>query len=190
MGGPVLLASIFPMNFPHQGRIRTHYVMLKYLFLSIAALLPCILPFQAMAAGVWSTLPTAPSGVGLMMLQPDGTLLIFDGGGTTIAKLTPNAQGSYTAGTWTSLKSMYNSRLYFSSQVLKDGRIYVAGGEYGTGGSAAEVYNPLTNKWLLTPAPGVRFSDANSAKRADAIKYPTRRTKIARARKAFARDVE
>lgn len=163
MAWSVLLASIIPMNFPHLGRVRAHDTMLKYLFFFVSVLLPCVLPFQAMAAGVWSTLPTAPSGVGLMMLQPDGTLLIFDGGGTTIAKLTPNAQGSYSAGTWTSLKSMYNSRLYFSSQVLKDGRIYVAGGEYGTGGSAAEVYNPLTNKWLLTPSPGVRFSDANSA---------------------------
>ena len=35
-------------------------------------------------------------------------------------------------------------------------------GEYGTGGSSAETYNPLTNTWTAAPAPGAFVSDANS----------------------------
>jgi hypothetical protein len=57
---------------------------------------------------------------------------------------------------------MANSRLYFSTQVLKDGRVYVAGGEYGTGKSLAEMYDPLTNSWTNLPIPGGVISDANS----------------------------
>jgi hypothetical protein len=151
------------MNFHPLGRVRAHYVKLQHLIIFIAALLPCVLPFHARAVGVWSTLPSAPTTVGLMMLQSDGSLMAFNNNGVAVAKLTPNAQGSYASGTWTVLQPMYNSRLYFSAQVLKDGRIYVAGGEYGSGGSAGEVYNPLTNQWRMTPSPGVSFSDANSA---------------------------
>ncbi|WP_395741348.1 choice-of-anchor tandem repeat GloVer-containing protein [Prosthecobacter sp.] len=149
--------------FPFRDSIGLHFRGLMRKLFFLAALLPLVLPFSASGVGTWSALPTAPFTVGLMILQSDGSLLIFNNNGTAIAKLTPNAQGSYASGTWTTLKAMYNSRLYFSSQVLKDGRVYVAGGEYGTGGSAGEVYNPLTNQWRMAPLPGVRFSDANSA---------------------------
>jgi hypothetical protein len=40
--------------------------------------------------------------------------------------------------------------------------VYVAGGEYGTGGSLAEVYNPLTNSWTMAPSPGSDMADGNS----------------------------
>jgi hypothetical protein len=47
--------------------------------------------------------------------------------------------------------------------VLPDGRVYVCGGEYGTGGSTGEVYNPKTNTWTPTPGPFPNvISDANS----------------------------
>ena len=86
-------------------------------------------------------------------------------GGTTAAwaKLTPDSTGSYINGTWTTLASGRDTRLYDASQVLKDGRVFVAGGEYGTGGSTGEVYNPLTNTWTALPAqPYGRFSDSGS----------------------------
>jgi hypothetical protein len=38
-------------------------------------------------------------------------------------------------------------RFYMSSQVLTDGRVFVAGGEAGTGGSTAEVFDPQTGVW-------------------------------------------
>ena len=105
---------------------------------------------------------------GVMILMSDGTVLCktyagsSDGYGNTWDRLTPALNGSYSQGTWSSVAPMINSRLYFSSQVLRDGRLYVAGGEYGTGLAAGEVYDPLTNTWTLTPAPGANVSDANS----------------------------
>ncbi len=42
---------------------------------------------------------------------------------------------------------MHNDRLYFSSQVLNNGKVYVAGGESGTGGNNSETYDPVTNTW-------------------------------------------
>jgi hypothetical protein len=57
---------------------------------------------------------------------------------------------------------MPNSREYFASQILMDGRVYVAGGEYGSGKSKAEVYDPVTNLWKVAGDPGGVVSDANS----------------------------
>ena len=120
--------------------------------------------------GTWTavTIPGLNPSGGLMLLLSDGTVMAkttaggTGGYGTTWNRLTPDIHGSYIAGTWSAMAPMLGSRLYFSSQVLKDGRVYVAGGEYGTGGSAGEVYNPLTNNWTSTPAPGQVVSDANS----------------------------
>ena len=48
---------------------------------------------------------------------------------------------------------MNYSRLYYSSDVLRDGRVFVAGAEYGTGTNSAEVYDPASNAWTPTPPP-------------------------------------
>ena len=125
---------------------------------------------QSNAAGTWIPVAAnAPdqSGGGLILLS-DGSVLCksysggTDGLGNIWNKLTPDIHGSYANGTWSSIAPMINTRLYFSSQLLMDGRLYVAGGEYGTGGSAGEVYNPLTNTWTATPSPLGRVSDGNS----------------------------
>jgi len=126
---------------------------------------------QIYAQGTWTPLTNlAPDdNGGVMILLSDGTVMAktFSGGtdgiGNVWNKLTPDIHGSYVNGSWSqTITPMHKTRLYFSSQVLKDGRVYVAGGEYGTGGSAGEVYNPLTNKWTNTPSPSGFVSDANS----------------------------
>lgn len=118
---------------------------------------------QAHATGTWTALPSAPAAVGLMMMLPDGSVLAFGSStSNTIYKLRPDAQGHYATGTWSTLASMHDTRLYFASQVLKDGRVFVAGGEYGTGTYEGETYNPLTNQWIKAPSSGQRFSDADS----------------------------
>ena len=131
-------------------------------FLVFAALVAA--PWQqAYATGTWTALPAAPASVGLMMLLPDGSVLAFGSGtSNTIYKLRPDALGHYATGTWSTLASMHDTRLYFASQVLKDGRVFVAGGEYGTGMYEGETYNPLTNQWFKAPSSGQRFSDADS----------------------------
>ena len=122
------------------------------------------------AQGTWTALTNLAPGAsgGGMLLLSDGSVLCKSsaGGGDNIGniynKLTPDANGNYANGTWSSIAPMISTRLYYSSQVLKDGRVYVAGGEYGTGGSKGETYNPLTNTWTAAGAVGSFVSDANS----------------------------
>jgi len=120
------------------------------------------------SAGTWSGFNNAPpAGFSNCLLLTDGTVMCANGGGSggnTWYKLTPDSKGSYKNGTWTQLASMVDTRLYYSSQVLPNGNVYVAGGEYGTGGSDArgEVYNPLTNSWSFTAAMPFTTTDAES----------------------------
>lgn len=127
------------------------------------------------AQGTWTPVATtAPhTSGGVMLLLTDGSVMVKTdqggGQGKIWDKLTPDVHGSYINGTWTSLAPMTDDRLYFSTQVLKDGRVYVAGGEYGSGGPKSAVYDPLTNTW--TACPQIVFShnisDANSDLLAD-----------------------
>jgi hypothetical protein len=106
--------------------------------------------------------------------------------GTTSAwyKLTPT-NGSYVNGTWTTLAPMNDIRQFFASAVLQDGRVFVAGGEYdsqgqpnpfgNTGGSRAEIYDPVANNWtqvnpptsIIDPSQGQHFADAGCVVLAD-----------------------
>jgi Kelch motif len=110
-------------------------------------------------AGTWTRLVhNAPAGCNLMLLLGDGSVMVAQNDGSTIGKgwfrLTPDANGSYVNGTWTTLASAHDTRLYYPAEVLMDGRVFVAGGEYGTGGPRAEVYDPQTNVWTSTLPPG------------------------------------
>ncbi|EDY17497.1 Ig family protein [Chthoniobacter flavus Ellin428] len=117
---------------------------------------------QRADAGTWTPLTNSPpSGPNLMSLLSDGSVLV-QGGGTSWYRLKPDIHGSYVNGTWTTLGSMHDTRQYYSQQVLKDGRVFVAGGEYGTGGHNAEVFDPLTNSWTITPSSGQDFIDSIS----------------------------
>lgn len=102
--------------------------------------------------GTWVRLAhDAPYPVNLMLLLSDGTVIAAANDGNTIDnrwfRLTPDNHGSYANGTWTSIAPMHDTRLYYSSQVMMDGRVFVAGGEYGSGSSYAEVYDPVANSW-------------------------------------------
>ena len=74
-------------------------------------------------------------------------------GGNSWFRLTPDIHGSYVNGTWTSLAAMNSVRLYFSSDVLTNGAVLVAGGEFGNGSAKSEVYDPLKNAWTEIPVP-------------------------------------
>jgi hypothetical protein len=129
-----------------------------------------LIPWRAMAAGTWVRLAhTAPSSVDLMLLLSDGTVMAQRANVSSgWYRLTPDIHGSYVNGTWTTLAAMHDARLYFSSQVLKDGRVFVAGGEYGSAGihsansQTAEVYDPLANVWTSLPSSGKDFYDSVS----------------------------
>ncbi len=108
--------------------------------------------------GNWKTLAKQPTfGVGTMLLLTDGTVMCQNSGKPDWWKLTPDSSGDYIHGTWSKLASMTNAPLYFASAVLKDGRVFVAGGEYNNGKQvdllAAEIYDPLANTWTSLPTP-------------------------------------
>ncbi|MDI1354012.1 MAG: T9SS type A sorting domain-containing protein [bacterium] len=119
----------------------------------------------------WTVLSTpSPDSSGCLMLQlSDGSILCKSsyGGGDRIGnmwnKLSPDINGSYINGTWSRACPMKDTRLYFSSQILKSGKIYVAGGEYGSGGGFGEIYDPLSNSWTQLPATNNYLGDACSA---------------------------
>ena len=116
----------------------------------------------------WTPLTNlAPTGAGVMMLLTDGRVMM-QGGGVTKAwsQLTPSATGSYINGTWSALDSMGLERLYFASNVLPSGDVFVVGGEYsGPSGASnipntGEIYDPVTNTWSkIAPFPLPNFGD-------------------------------
>jgi len=125
--------------------------------------LALLLGAAAARAGTWTPLTNSPpGGPGVMLLLTDGSVMAQAGGGNGWYRLKPDIHGSYVNGTWTTLASMHDTRLYNSLQVLKDGRVFVAGGEYGTGGKTSEVYDPVSNTWTLTPSSGQNFIDSVS----------------------------
>src|SRR5215831_10302638 len=71
---------------------------------------------------------------GVILLLPDGRVMCktASGGdqyGNLWDILTPDIHGSYANGTFTTSAPMVSTRLYFSSDILKDGKVYVGGGE-------------------------------------------------------------
>jgi hypothetical protein len=133
--------------------------------------------------GTWSslnhpTLSNASSAVGTMLLLTDGTLMCQDSGTPHWWKLTPDITGSYANGTWSNLADGPNGPLYFASAVLRDGRVFVAGGEYNNPNSsrirqrnpepeeaellAAEIYDPVADTWTAigTPTGWSQIGDA------------------------------
>lgn len=144
--------------------------------LIVSTFAPCA---TADTTGTWQSLSYSfPDSYGVtsgMNLLADGSILV-QSTDTNLPvgsypnkwwRLRPNTVGSYVSGNWGQPTWMISDRWFFSSQVLSDGRLYVAGGEYGGGSDDAEVYNPLTNIWTALPAPGLNMRDANSETLAD-----------------------
>jgi hypothetical protein len=101
-----------------------------------------------------------------MLLMPDGTVIAAQlfSDGSAWYRLTPDTHGNYVSGTWSSIASAHYSRLYFASAVLKDGRAFVAGGEYGNGGGVtAEIYSPSNNTWTVVSPPSSLVSPGQIA---------------------------
>ncbi len=123
-----------------------------------------ILSQRIEAAGSWVAIAHAPPhGLDNPILMTDGTVLCSDGG-SGYYKYTPDSSGNYANGTWATMASTTYTRLFNSVQVLQNGNVYVAGGEYGTGKGFAELYNYTANSWsVITNQPsGASYSDAIS----------------------------
>src|SRR6266496_2263423 len=114
-------------------------------------------PLPVTAEGTWIPLQNQPpEGIGTMLLMPDGTVMAqgtLNQPSKTWYRLTPSNTGGYTNGVWTSRASMSFSRLYYSSDVLRDGRVFFAGAEYGNGTTNSEMYNSFNDSWTEIPVP-------------------------------------
>jgi hypothetical protein len=117
-------------------------------------------------AGSWKPLKNQPPfNASTMLLLTDGSVMVQEEAGKNWWRLSPDAKGDYINGSWTALSPMKNTREYFASAVLQDGRVFVAGGEYSDGGGdlyAAEMYDPVWDLWtsLPTPAGWTNIGDA------------------------------
>src|ERR1700688_3957736 len=108
--------------------------------------------------GTWKSLTPQPAfNASTMLLLTDGTVMCHDGGSRHWHKLTPDDHGSYINGKWAALALAPNAPLYYASAVLRDGRVFVAGGEYDDGLNwdllAAQLYNPASNTWSVATVP-------------------------------------
>jgi hypothetical protein len=121
----------------------------------------------------WTTFE-APSNVGsfvadTMLLLSDGSVLIHEARGASWYRIEPNDEGSYEDGEWVGPLNMANTREFFSSAVLMDGRVYVVGGEDSSAGGdtpLGEIFDPQTNSWSALTKPstfGFIQGDASGA---------------------------
>ena len=115
------------------------------------------------------TLADPAGSAGVMTLLSDGSVMVQSGGVTNqVKRLTPDATGSYTNGTWSSLASMSRSRLLTGQNVLPSGKVLVLGGTYtnpstpttATNSNTGEIYDPVTNTWTaIASFPQAQFGD-------------------------------
>ena len=136
-------------------------------FLAVALLTGAITSQSARGAG-WTqyTNPNPAGGTGVSILLSDGTIMVVGGNGQSWVKLTPDSTGSYANGTWSNLASMGTARLYFGSNLMTNGKVFVLGGEYSGPGLAnnwintGEIYDPVANSWSPIPNfPQSNFGD-------------------------------
>jgi len=127
-----------------------------------------LLEDRTLLASNWTALTNAaPAAIGTMMLLTNGTVMAQEAGVTnTWYQLTPDSTGSYANGTWTTLAPMGTDRLYFGSNVMQNGNVFVVGGEYsGPNGTAnwtntGEIYNSSSNSWSpITNFPQSNYGD-------------------------------
>src|ERR1700676_2084106 len=110
-------------------------------------------------ANTWKSFGNIPAGLSpdTMLLLTDGSVLVHNANGKDWYRLTPDNQGKYETGKWSEALNMANTRQFFASGVLMDGLVFAVGGEYSDAGdlgdpkgptALAEIFNPVTNKWL------------------------------------------
>ena len=167
------MRSRLPRLTPATSGARRGHVASRWRLSGITLVLPILLALltatNAHAAGVWTALTNAnpAGGCGTMMLLTDGSVIVQGPGVTsTWKKLTPDSSGNYLKGTWSSIASMGTPRLYFGSNVLPNGKVFLIGGEYsGSNGdqnfsNTGEIYDPVANTWTpIANFPRTEFGD-------------------------------
>ena len=117
--------------------------------------------------GAWKSLQNQPTfNASTMILLTDGRVMVQEFVTRHWHALTPDTNGSYINGSWSTLADMSIYREFYASGLLKDGRVFVCGGEYSGDGSdtnKGEIYNPANDSWTPTKtAPWSTVGDAPS----------------------------
>ncbi|HWZ81949.1 MAG TPA: kelch repeat-containing protein [Terriglobales bacterium] len=126
-------------------------------------LIPAIATLVFAALSMAQTLQTIknppPAGVGMTFLLTDGTVLFQGAIHSRWYKLTPDINGSYLNGTWSTLATLPGaySPDAFASSVLADGRVLIEGGEYNQNQfvltNKGAIYDPKANTWTTVAPP-------------------------------------
>lgn len=109
--------------------------------------------------GTWVPLNNQPPfAANHMLLLTDGTVMVQELASAHWWRLSPDASGSYVDGAWSALAAGPNSPTYYASAIMRDGRVFFAGGEYNGGAQvdldAAQIYDPVANTWTTIATPG------------------------------------
>ncbi|WP_197514769.1 choice-of-anchor D domain-containing protein [Mycobacterium sp. 852013-50091_SCH5140682] len=117
-------------------------------------------------ANKWKLISGLPAGLtpDTMLLLSDGSVLVHNTSGAEWWRLTPDGAGQYDTGAWGGPFTMANTRQFFASGVLRDGRVFAIGGEYSDAGNdtpLAEIFDPLTNTWSSMNKPSPAFDAIN-----------------------------
>ena len=130
-------------------------------WVGLLAVLFLFCPVRGNAASWTKVTNVAPASAGIMLQLPNGTIMIQQGNSANWMRLKPDAQGSYINGTWaTDIATQPVRRLYFASQVLPNGNVWILGGEYSgpslisNWSNTGEIYDSVANTWTpITPYP-------------------------------------
>ena len=134
-----------------------------------------LLPFLSVAAE-WKRITDAPAAPQTMVLLTNGdvmTLTSDRGPNLTMPdcsqvwmRLSPDEIGDYSNGSWRFTTPMSIPRLFFASNIVRDTRLIVLGGEYsGTGlpkkvTRTGEAYDLASDTWApIAPHPEAQFGD-------------------------------
>ena len=122
-----------------------------------ACALACLAALPAAAQTTKTLKHQPPDGAGIGFLMTDGTILYQGNKLSDWYKLTPDITGSYVNGTWLQVASLPAGYVpdAFASNVLADGRLVIAGGEYNQFAltNLCAIYDPAANTWTPLAAP-------------------------------------
>ena len=118
-----------------------------------------------LAAGIanaqtWTALTHQPTfSASNPLLLTDGTVIAHATSSRTWFRLSPDINGSYINGTWSTIAPLPTgyAPLYFGSAVLPDGNVIIEGGEYNNGSSVwttlGAYYDSVANTWVSVNPP-------------------------------------
>jgi hypothetical protein len=159
------------------GRLKAYYILFdtfanqkhntKEIFMIVHRLLrraaaPTLLALclsGAAHAGTWTPVANNPfDGCTTALLLTDGTVLVEGNTYHQWFKLTPDSAGNYANGSWSQVANCNIGRWNFASAVLRDGRVFIGGGEYfdnpnniSAPENTTEIYDPVANTWTMGP---------------------------------------